>query len=352
MDPVMERTAGILMDMGLPVTRYAFSPESPCIVARYSAHSGKSSGIGSIVLSCHLDTATYETEKWRVDPLSATEVKGRIFGRGTIDCKGLAAVWLSLLWKISIRQEDFPFDLVFVAVSDEEKAESEEMEKLLEKTKEFEGTFLVLGEGGGIPLRSGSLTYYTLQTGEMESWTFKTAPTGKPRRFKLGSLLEGFWRRAYARETLGFVVRGILGFRDPNRTLESNPLEQEGAEGRTWYRTAFGKCSKPFSSANNVVSKIVTGVPGASKIGTRTVRRVLKRKDRKARVLPLVTRGYSDNRCFRIRGIPTLGFFPLLPGNSLSGCHHENEYISIKSLHFAEEVLESMLMEFKEAIGG
>ena len=349
----MERAAGILMDMGLPVARYAFSLESPCIVARYSAHSGKSSGIGSIVLYCHLDTATYETGKWRVDPLSATEIKGRIYGRGTIDCKGLAAVWLSLLQKISAREEDFPFDLVFVAVSDEEKAESVDMETLLEKTKEFEGTFLVLGEGGGVPLRSGNLTYYTLQTGEMERWTFETAPNAKPQRYRLGTLLEGFWCRAYTRETLGFLVRGILGFRDPDRTLESNPLEQERAEGLIWYRTAFGKCPQPFRSSNNVVTKIVaTGVPRASNIGIKTARRVLRRIDRKFRALPLVTRGYSDNRCFRIRGIPTLGFFPLSTGNSLAGCHRENEYISIKSLHFAEEVLESMLMEFKEAIGG
>lgn len=352
MEPVIERTAGFLMDMGLPVARYAFSPEAPCIVARYFAHSGKVSGIGSIVLYCHLDTAAFEAGKWRVDPLSATEVKGRIFGRGTIDCKGLAAVWLSLLWKISARQEDFPFDLVFVAVSDEEKTESEGIKRLLEETKELEGAFLVLGEGGGIPLRSGNLTYYTLQTGEMERWTFEKSPTAKPQRYRPGALLEGFRRRAYTRETLGYVARGILGFYDPSRSLESNPLEQEGSEGLTWYRTAFGKCPQPFRSGNNVVSKIATGVPRASKIGIRAVRKALRRIDGKARVLPLATRGYSDNRYFRIREIPTLGFFPLLPGNSLAGCHRENEYIAIKSLHFAEEVLESTIMEIKEAIGG
>ena len=61
------------------------------------------------------------------------------------------------------------------------------------------------------------------------------------------------------------------------------------------------------------------------------------------KLLPVITPGYSDNRLFREKGIPTLGFFPLDIKNNISGIHGANEYISFKSLKFSYEVLSKII---------
>jgi acetylornithine deacetylase/succinyl-diaminopimelate desuccinylase-like protein len=352
MGPVVERAAGFLEGMGLSVNRYAFSTEAPCIAARYRARADADIGHGCLVLHCHLDTAGFDAEKWRVDPLSAKQIGGRIFGRGTIDCKGLAAVWISLLGEYAVGKVEFPFDLVFVAVSDEESEGSAGVAALLAETREFDEAFLVMGEGGGYPLRSGKRTYYTVQTGEMEKWVFKNGRQSKPRKIRPCALIDGLRRRAYTKETVEYRLRARIGLSDPGRRLSPEPMQQEFADGTSWYRADLGVRPRGFRSACAAALEVETGIPGASRIGLKAVRRALRRADGTARILPMVTVGHGDNRYFRIRGIPTLGFFPLAPGNSVAGCHGENEYLSTESLRFAKEVLGSTIQGLKEAFGG
>ena len=59
----------------------------------------------------------------------------------------------------------------------------------------------------------------------------------------------------------------------------------------------------------------------------------------KYKLLPIITPGYSDNRYFRQRGIPAIGFFPLDIKNNISGIHGNNEYISFKSLTLSYNIL-------------
>ena len=61
--------------------------------------------------------------------------------------------------------------------------------------------------------------------------------------------------------------------------------------------------------------------------------------NKKYKLLPIITPGYSDNRFFRQRGIATIGFFPLDIKNNISGIHGNNEYISFKSLILSYNIL-------------
>jgi hypothetical protein len=56
-------------------------------------------------------------------------------------------------------------------------------------------------------------------------------------------------------------------------------------------------------------------------------------------ILPLVTPGFSDNRYFRLKGIDTIGFFPLDVNNRISGIHGINEYITKESIELTFEIL-------------
>ena len=61
--------------------------------------------------------------------------------------------------------------------------------------------------------------------------------------------------------------------------------------------------------------------------------------NKKYKLLPIITPGYSDNRFFRQRGIATIGFFPLDIKNNISGIHGNNEYTSFKSLILSYNIL-------------
>ena len=69
----------------------------------------------------------------------------------------------------------------------------------------------------------------------------------------------------------------------------------------------------------------------------------LKSINQNYKLLPIITPGYSDNRFFRYRKIPTLGFFPLDTRNNISGIHGNNEYISFKSLKLSYDILSKVV---------
>lgn len=346
---IVASAAGFLDHESLDSRVYWVDKPYPCLVTRYKARSGDQQSC--LVLHCHLDTAGAKPEAWRVDPFSAAEVKERVFGRGTIDCKGLAAIWIALMVDFARAKEVFPFDLLLVASSDEESG-GEGVSRLVSETSEFRGAFLVIGEGGGIPLRSGGLRFYTLQTGEMEHSLLERSCGLKPRPLGLFGISRGLACRALTLETLWYSLRARVGMRDPKRSLVPGPLAREWVDDVSWAKSPLFAGGKAPVEMGRCLTRIPSGFAKGSRLGLRSARRALRRFDRKARILPLITVGYSDNRHFRQAGIPVMGFFPLAEGNSIAGCHGNNEYISHASLRFAENVLKTTILEMKEAVGG
>lgn len=54
---------------------------------------------GGVVLSAHTDVVPVDGQPWSTDPFSVTERDGRLYGRGTCDMKGFAAVSLTAVPK-------------------------------------------------------------------------------------------------------------------------------------------------------------------------------------------------------------------------------------------------------------
>ena len=52
---------------------------------------------GGIVLSAHTDVVPVDGQAWSTDPWTVTEIDGRLFGRGTCDMKGFAALMLAVV---------------------------------------------------------------------------------------------------------------------------------------------------------------------------------------------------------------------------------------------------------------
>lgn len=340
MGPVVDYSATLLEQGGLEVRRYGFKAEAPCLVARYRQHGGEGPR-PLLVLACHLDTAGFDESQWRVDPLGAAVVKDRVFGRGALDCKGLAALWMGLLLRYAREGRRFPFDLAFAASTDEECEGGDGIKALLANTDEFAGAFLALGEGGGFPITRGDCRYYTVQTGEMGEIPLGDEASAGLRRPWL-ELLSAFSRGAFTWETLAFALLHGRGHGN-GRRLEHSPLSLRIVEGERVFR-ARSRCSVERHRADGGPGGWVeAGAPGAEPATLRALRHAIRSVDSGARPLPLVTQGRSDNRHFRLAGIPALGFFPLDAANALSGMHGPNEYVSLASLDLAERMLDALI---------
>ncbi|TXT44092.1 MAG: peptidase m20 [Spirochaetes bacterium] len=345
MSEIVRSAHAFLKREGIDTRIYWDNSKAPCLVARYPRRNGGNGGGESLGFHCHLDTAAAESPGWRVDPLSSQEIKGRIFGRGTLDCKGLAAVWIDLFLDFSAAAAAFPFDLVLMMSTDEESG-GEGIRKLLSETQETRGCFLVLGEGGGFPIRSGRATFYTVQTGEMERLGFKEPASSNSTNSNLYEIFMGIHRKVITKETLLFWFRHAVGLRDASRSLSDSPLAAEILASDGSYRSPLSRKTPPARQSRGSTRR------KAISLGLKAMRTALRSADKKFRILPLVTAGISDNRHYRNFGLPVLGFFPLCRANSLSGYHGANEYILTDSLGFAKDVLRNTIIAIKEAISG
>jgi acetylornithine deacetylase/succinyl-diaminopimelate desuccinylase-like protein len=116
--------ADILKQEGIPSEIVEFAPGRGSVIARLRATDPD--GEQPLCLLSHIDVVTAEAAKWPKDtpPLSGAIKDGMLWGRGTLDMKGLGA--LELMTMVWLKRLGVPLrrDLVFVAVADEEVNDS------------------------------------------------------------------------------------------------------------------------------------------------------------------------------------------------------------------------------------
>ncbi len=275
----------------------------------------------TILLHAHMDTASYKREdNWHVPPERASIQKGCICGRGALDCKGQIAVWMRLMEDAAAACSSgmLPGLSLAILITDREEGGGEDgLAVLMRECPElFESIRLVIGEGGGFPFPYRNETYYTLQTGELETDRMSDGE-GWDRKPLEDVLQKGIERGYYSEIVLDYAkdwpeITGrkldlCIPAEHLDRFLQHAPVS-----------TIVKNYGDVFQTA------LQSAVPGA-------------------RLMPWITPGYSDNRWFRKLGIPTAGFFPLDERNAVSGIHGADEYISRKSLQLAYDVMTAVL---------
>ena len=107
---------GLLRREDIAVTRYESAPGRSIIVARL-----KGAGAAKpLLLLHHMDVVPTDPARWRHDPFAAEIADGRMWGRGTMDMKGLGVVQLMAF--LSLKRLNVPLarDVILMAVPDEE----------------------------------------------------------------------------------------------------------------------------------------------------------------------------------------------------------------------------------------
>ena len=124
----------------------------------------------AIIHHSHIDTANYNAENWLFQPQKATLVNNCIVGRGTLDCKGLIAIWMDIMKYFYLNNcngKELKNTLIFICSCDEEGNGKFGAKWLLNNKTVSNSIKLVFGEGGGYPIPLGEDIYFTIQTEEV-----------------------------------------------------------------------------------------------------------------------------------------------------------------------------------------
>ena len=132
------------------------------VVARFHG-SGKKR---PILLVAHLDVVDASGDDWATDPFTLTEKDGFLYGRGSLDDKGMAAIWVATLARMK-REGVVPArDVIVALTADEEEGDDNGVEWLIEHRRELVDAELALNEGGGGEIIGGKRAINEVQIDE------------------------------------------------------------------------------------------------------------------------------------------------------------------------------------------
>ena len=160
---VCEFVRDFLSEDGVQSEILESAPNRGNLIARVEGRSGSA----GLLFMSHTDVVPVEDEtKWQFPPFSATIHEGRIFGRGSSDCKGLLTCQLMairLLKRNGIELED---GLILAAGADEEHGGRYGFGWLADNHPEKLAAPYAVNEGGGTPVKAAGALTYILGVGE------------------------------------------------------------------------------------------------------------------------------------------------------------------------------------------
>jgi acetylornithine deacetylase/succinyl-diaminopimelate desuccinylase-like protein len=162
-----EAMAARLRAAGLPeadIQVLSSGPRKGDLVARLRGTGARK----PLLLIAHLDVVEAKREDWDFDPFILQEVDGYFRGRGTIDDKAMAAIFVANL--IQYLKEGFKpdRDIIVALTADEELSDSphDGAKWLLQNHRELIDAELAINEGGGGALKDGKPWRSSIQLAE------------------------------------------------------------------------------------------------------------------------------------------------------------------------------------------
>lgn len=114
----------------------------------------------ALILLHHLDVVPAAKTDWEIDPFAGVRQDGYVYGRGAIDCKGVAVVQFMALSLLKRAGVPLKRDLIFLGTADEETGGRNGAGWFVENhfDRIADAEFL-LTEGGGIRMQNGKRSY-------------------------------------------------------------------------------------------------------------------------------------------------------------------------------------------------
>jgi len=126
-----------------------------------------------LLLLAHLDVVEAKRTDWSLDPFVLTERDGFFYGRGSIDDKAMAAIYVALAIELAREKTPLSRDLILALTADEEGGGENGARWLVAERRELVDAGLVINEGGHAAQRNGKPLYTALQAAEKAPMNFE-----------------------------------------------------------------------------------------------------------------------------------------------------------------------------------
>lgn len=131
----------------------------------YARIRGKQRGDALLLLN-HIDVVPADPSQWRTGPFAADIQINMMWGRGTLDMKGITICQLEAFIALARSGRVPEHDVVFLATADEERGGALGVEWLLEHRPDvFDGVRYALNEGGITETTQERLSYFGIEIG-------------------------------------------------------------------------------------------------------------------------------------------------------------------------------------------
>lgn len=154
--------AGLLAKDGIAAEIIESAPGRASVYARIA---GRQRGGGLLLLN-HIDVVPASKEGWKRPPFAGEIFLNQLYGRGTLDMKGIGLCELLAFAEVARTHRTPEHDIVFLAVADEEAGGGQGIVWLLAHRPDiFEGIGYALNEGGITETTQERITYFGIEIG-------------------------------------------------------------------------------------------------------------------------------------------------------------------------------------------
>jgi acetylornithine deacetylase/succinyl-diaminopimelate desuccinylase-like protein len=381
--------ADLLKREGLDVKRYESAPGRSILLARLK---GSGSGAKALLLEHHMDVVAADASRWTRDPFAAEIADGRMWGRGTMDMKGIGVTQIYAFLLLHRLHVPLARDVILMAVPDEEVGGELGARWMIKNHYDELDPEYVLDEGGfgsrdmftpgrlvfGISVAEKKIMWLRLRaegvaghgsqphpmnpndhlvralnrllSEPMPAGRFPVIETMKER---IGTLAENKFNNAIQQSTISLTsLRSGVG--DPPRanvipsvaeaTIDCRVLP--GTTAAQWLKEVEGRIADPTIKIEVIYEGDDPVVTPEDTPFYRALESAVKRHHPDAIVTPMVVPYGTDANSYRPRGVKSYGFFPgIAPAAAIGSMHGDAEFIPTDAILPAIQILFEALRE-------
>ena len=374
----------ILTREGIDVKRYESKPGRSILLARLK---GDGSGGKAILLESHMDVVPTDPSQWQQDPFGAAIADGKMWGRGTIDMKGIGTTYLYAFLELHRLKVPLTRDVLLMFVPDEEVGGDMGARWMMANHYDELDPEYVIDEGGfgsrdmftpgklvfGISVAEKRIMWLRLRAAGVAGHgsqpheknpndhlvaalarLFAQPPATVPfpvvetMKQRIGApLTENKFNNAIQKSTISLTsLRSGVG--DPPRvnvipsvaeaTLDCRVLP--GISKEDWLAGIQERLADPSIKIEIISAGDDPVVTTQDSPLYRALEAALKRQHPDAIVTPMTVPYGTDGNGYRARGVKAYGFFPgIVPAASILSMHGDAEFIPVDALGPAIQVL-------------
>lgn len=176
-DAAAKYVAAVLQKEGLNPEILDMGPGRSSVVARLRS-AAMADPAKALLLVAHMDVVPADKTRWTVDPFAAVVKDGYLYGRGTIDDKGMLAANLAAFIALKRSGVRLNRDVIFLATADEENSGDASIRNLALKYWDKFAAGYALNEGGNVFVKNGKVQYIGLQASEKVSLNITVTARG------------------------------------------------------------------------------------------------------------------------------------------------------------------------------